>query len=163
MKDSNKISCKLKYSVVVLSLVFSSLCINAQNCRQFHKSRLCMEKNEPGFSLYGQSKSGFFEIDSVFSYEAILYGQKDYIVSVCTERGYEPIHYKIIDKETKDVFYDNIEDDYFESIGFTVDKPQKVIIEVAIKARGLKPDNFTENRACVGVLILWRKVSKLGF
>jgi hypothetical protein len=124
---------------------------------------MCLRESEKGFQLYGQSRSALFEIDSTFIYELTFYGKKDYILSVCTERGYGPVQFKIIEQKTGNVFYDNMEDEYHNSVGFTIDAPQKVRLEVTLLAEEVEPENFSDNRACVGVYIQWRKAEKLGF
>lgn len=160
----NKMSCRFyKFAVSLIFLLIFCGAVYSQGCRNYHKRKECLVQSESGFQYYGQSKSALFELDSTYSYTLILYGRKDYIVNVCTEKGYYPIHFKIIDTETNRVYYDNMDDEYYESVGFTIDAPQEVRIEVTLLAEKIDADNFDVNRTCVGVNILWRKTRKLGF
>ena len=159
----NQITRHIKIILLLAVVLLLQFNIFGQNCRNYHKGRYCICKHGPGFRYFGQSRSGLFEINKPFSYEVMLYGGKDYIFSVCTEFGYEPVHFKIEDIETGEIIYDNMDDDYYSSVGFSIYDPQKVKVEVTIKAEGFTPEDFSDNRACVGVHILWRKTEKLGF
>jgi hypothetical protein len=151
----------LKISILVLLL--SGSYSQAQSCYNFHSYKTCAGKLRSGFKLYGQSESALLEIDSTAVLPVIFYGNKDYVVTVCTERGYYPVHFIIKEVETSNVLYDNMQDNYYESIGFTIDHPQKVTIEVTILADGFEPSDFNQDQACVGVHIQWKRRKKTGF
>ncbi len=153
---------KLLIFANIFLLIFS---LNAfsQTCRGFHHHPNCRIKDSYDFNQYGQARSALLEINKSYTYQAVFYGQKDYKMCVCTESGYYPVHYKLINTETKEVFYDNAEDDYVESVGFTIDKNITMIIEITILAEDIKPEDPIDIRACVGIQILWRKAPKLGF
>jgi hypothetical protein len=150
-------------SFILLFITTISNQVHAQTCQFFHKSKSCSEDLEYGFSYFGQSRSALCEVDTTYSLEVTLYGQKDYVFSVCTESGFGPVVFKLVDKSTGKILYNNLEDELYQSIGFTIDEPQKVIIELSVRSDRKKPEDFSENRACVGVLIMWRKVARLGF
>jgi len=82
---------------------------------------------------------------------------------MCAKEKLFPIHYRIIDADTKEVFYDNEEDDYVEQVGFSNEQTRKIILEVTMLAEKFKPKDMLDSRACVGILILWRKMPKTGF
>lgn len=131
-------------------------------CKNFHESNNCA-KIKKGFNSYGQSASALLEIDSTSVYQVIFYGKKDYILTICTERGFYPVHYRLVEDKSKQIIYDNMEDDYYESIGFTVDKTKTINVEITILGENVKAKNFGENQACVGVHIQWKKAAKIGF
>lgn len=135
----------------------------AQSCYNFHSQRACVSNLEKGFRLYGQSESALLVIDSLSKQPVIFYGNKDYIIHVCTEKGYYPVHFVIKDIESRQVLYDNLEDDYIESVGMTFEEPVKVIFEVTLLAFDVDPGNFGEDDACVGIHIQWRRAVKTGF
>ncbi len=112
--------------------------------------------------MHGLSRSAVLEVGKAASFEIDLYGGKDYIISTCTQRMYYPIHMRILDKEDE-VLYDNMVDDYIESIGFTVDTLQTFRVEVTLLCDDLEPEDFDENRACTGVLVMWRHAPDIGF
>lgn len=157
----------IRYSIIsgliTFVLIFSGLQANAQLCTGFHKTSACAAKPIEGFQLYGQSRSAFLEIKKSFEYKFILYGNKDFIFVLCTEHNYGPIHFRIINEDNKELIYDNITENYIESIGFTNEKTRKVIIEVTLLSEKIKPEDGSDNRACVGFNIRWRKIPKIGF
>ena len=154
---------KILWLILILSGINTYSNVSAQNCKGFHKERICYSRTEKGFNYYGQSRSALFELDSTYTFDAILYGRKDFIINVCAELNVGPIHFKIIDKQTNSVLYDNMDDDYYESVGFTVDSPQEVRFELSVNPLDYSPEDFMDNRVCVGVLILWRKTTRFGF
>lgn len=156
---------KGKYSIVFIVIAFVLIGIQgkAQRCSDFHKTSACLAKPVEGFKLYGQSRSAFLEINKPFEYKFVLYGNKDFILVLCTEYRYSPIHFRLIDEETKEVIYDNSAENYVESIGFTNENTRKVILEVTLLAERIKPEDGSDTRACAGFNIQWRKIPKIGF
>ena len=145
-------------------LLLSSTYAFSQRCHSFHHHNNCWTKDiKKDFKQYGQARSAILEINKRFSYQAIFYGKKDYKVIVCTESGYYPVHYRLTNAETKEILYDNSEDNYVESVGFTTDKNIKLLIEVTILAENIEPEDAKDLRICAGIQILWRKAPKLGF
>ena len=134
-----------------------------QKCVNYYKSHECADFNKKGFYLFGQSRSTVLEIGVKSQFEVVLKGERDYIVTCCTERGYYPVHFVLTTKDGGEVLYDNMTDDYMNSIGFTIENTQTIIISVTLLAEGKQPEDFDENRACVGVAIQFRKTPRIGF
>jgi hypothetical protein len=154
---------KILYLGIIILLFVSVKTMLSQSCYNFHSQKECFGKLEKGFRIYGQSESALLIIDSTSKLPVIFYGNKDYIINVCTERGYYPVHFVLKDYETSQVLYDNMEDDYIESVGLTFEDPTKIVIEVTLLALDVEPTGFGEDDACVGVNIQWRRAIKTGF
>lgn len=134
----------------------------AQSCMGFYKSSNCYRSESKGFKQYGQAKSATIEINKLYKVQAILYGKKDYIFSVCTESGLKPLHFRIVDTSNNDVIYDNADDNYNPTIGFSMEKTTTVVVEAEILIeKGEKDPN--QYRVCLGIQIWWRKIPKIGF
>lgn len=159
----NKIIQSAFIAFIFLLFLFQNKSVNAQYCDRFHETSPCRLANDGSFKPYGQSKSGMLEINTKFEYKLVLYGEKDFKIGVCTETGYGPVHFKIINARSQTVLYDNITDDYIESVGFTNDFTQSVIIEITVLAEEVEPEDAYDTRVCVGINILWRKAPKIGF
>jgi len=153
----------LVFTLFVFIAILPAKHVNAQYCDRFHETSACRLANDGSFKPYGQSKSAMVEIKKTFEYKLVLYGEKDFKIGICTEDGFGPVHFKIINARSKEVLYDNITDDYIESVGFTNDFTQSVIIEIIVLAEDVEPEEAYDTRACVGVNILWRKAPKIGF
>lgn len=159
----NKIIQSAFIAFIFLLFLFQNKSVNAQYCDRFHESSICRQSNDGSFKPYGQSKSGMLEINTTFKYKLVLYGEKDFKIGVCTETGFGPVHFRIINARSETVLFDNITDDYIESVGFTNDYTQSVIIEITVLAEEVEPEDAYDKRVCVGVNILWRKAPKMGF
>ena len=155
------------YKLLILTNVFLLFWFTntySQRCKGFHHHNNCWTKDiKKDFKQYGQARSAILEINQSYTYQAIFYGRKDFKLLICTEFGYYPVHYQLINPENQKVFYDNAEDDYVESVGFTTDKNIKLIIEVTILAKDIEPEDAKDIRICAGIQILWRKTPQLGF
>lgn len=133
-------------------------------CKDFHKSRYCWIPDSYDFKPYFKSKSAQIEINKVYKYEVVLTPKKDYKIGLCTYPGYEPVRFVIIDKETDQIVYDNSNDQFMESVGFSVDElPMTVSIEITVLATDLDPKDMKDVRACVGIQIMYQRVLKDGF
>ncbi|MFP4025115.1 MAG: hypothetical protein ACLFVR_11385 [Thiohalospira sp.] len=150
-------------ALLILFFILPLKKADAQYCDRFHESSACRLANDGSFKPYGQSKSAMLEIKKTFEYKLVLYGEKDYKIGICTEEGFGPVHFKIVNARSKEVLYDNITDDYIESVGFTNDFTQSVIIEIIVLAEEVEPEDAYDTRVCVGVNIIWRKAPEIGF
>lgn len=149
------------YFILVLLLI--SITAQGQRCDGYHKIGDCRIYSTEGFEKYGQARSALLEMKKQASFKAVFYGQRDYKVVLCTDFGYYPIHFVVSNADTKDVLYDNKEDDYIESVGFTIEKTQNLVFDITILAEDIEAKDAIDLRACVGVNIYWRKVPKMGF
>ncbi len=134
-----------------------------QNCVGFYKQGDCEHFQRKDFYLMSHSRSSMFEIGVESEIKAALSGGHDYIFTCCTEKDYYPIHMQIITDEDSQVVYDNMHDDYNNSVSFTLDNDQIISIKVKLLANGVDPEDFQENRTCLGITIQYRKVPKMGF
>ena len=149
------------YFIIIAILI--SVATYGQRCDGYHKTGDCRIYRMDGFEQYGQARSALLEVKKTAVFKAVFYGQRDYKVVLCTDYGYYPIHYVISNADTKEVLYDNKEDDYVESVGFTIDKTQNLIFEITLLAENIKPKDAFDLRVCTGVNIYWRKVPRMGF
>lgn len=154
--------CIIKIIVgTLLSVVFSWNGFT-QSCTGFYKSSNCYRSESKGFKQYGQAKSATVELNKLYKARAILYGKKDFIFSVCTESGLKPLHFRIINMTTKEVIYDNADDNYNPTIGFSMEKTTTVQVEAEILIEKGEKDP-SSYRVCLGIQIWWRKIPKTGF
>ena len=156
----------IKYKILIILIVITSFFSQqafSQLCANYHKSKACAPRDIRGFQPYGQSKSGMLDINKPFEYKMVLYGERDYIFTICTETGYSPVHFKIMNAQSKAILYDNAEDEYLESVGFSNEYTQSVIVEITILAEKIEPEDAYDSRACIGINVYWRKVPKIGF
>ena len=128
-----------KLFILFLIILGLGVAIQSQPCKNYLKKKKCGPLHPSDFRMSGQSKSAMFELKSKSN------------------------HFKITEKQSGDVIYDNMDDNYNESIGFTTENTQVVIIEVELLSKDFEPSDFSKNRACGGLLVLWRKTPKLGF
>lgn len=142
----------------ILIFIFSGN-INGQPCKGFHESKDCFVYIPEGrdFKQYSQAKSAQASIGQKTTYKVVLFGGKDYILGVCAESGYRPIHFRIIDSQTKKIMYDNKDYDYIDSFNFMVQRTQPLDIEVQILEN--KKIQMKKDKMCVGIEILWSTVA----
>jgi len=153
----------IKRTITGLSLILIiSSNISSQPCKGFHESKDCFVYIPEGrdFKQYSQAKSALTSVGQKTTYKVVLFGGKDYILGVCAESGYRPIHFRIIDSQTKKVMYDNKDYDYIDSFNFTVEKTQPLDIEVQILEN--KKITLKKDKMCVGIEILWSTILKSG-
>lgn len=134
-----------------------------QGCNGFNKTKGCTRYNADGFKIYGQSQNALLMVDSTYRCQFVLFGGKQYRISLCTDRGYYPIHFRLIDAKTNEVTYDNETDKYVESAGFAVEKTRQIIVEVTLIPKHQKIEDFMDKTACLGILIQWAKIPTIGF
>ncbi len=152
-----------RFIIIISLILFSASYSQAQSCYGFHLTKGCDVRDTDEYKNFSASRSVMVEAQRTYQYQLTLYGGYDYKVGLCTEKGYYPIHFKIINADDNSVFYDNYEDDYVETVGFTNDNTRNVIIEVTLLASKMEFRDSADLRACLGIAFFWRKVPKLGF
>ena len=115
------------------------------------------------YKYYGQSRSAVLIANQTIQHKAVFYGKKDYKVIFCTESNQYPVHFVVKSVENNKILYDNIIDDYVESVGFTIDYTQTLIFEVTVISTEKALYENMEQRLCLGMQIIWRKMGSLGF
>jgi len=156
----------IRYYILGTFYVLCLFSLNAQSleCNNYHKRSLCYrEAYAEGFNYYGQSASALAEKGVTLTYNAVFYGGKDYIINLCCLPLFEPVHMVIYDADTDELIYDNEEDEYLNRVAFTMEFTRSLLFEITVIGDGLTDGSLDSKRTCVGILILWRKVPKIGF
>ena len=153
----------MKILVFCIFFLETNYPVYAQSCQAFYRNSRCYVKEAKGFKPYGQSKSAAIEVNKLYTFQVVLYGQKDFIFSLCTELGFKPLHFKLTNINTKEVIYDNAQDDYNQYIGFAMEKTTTVNVDVEIIMESEDNKDPKNARVCLGVQIFWRHIPKLGF
>ncbi len=149
-----KLICQISILASLLLLVSTNA--QSQNCEQHHMEGDCRYDLQKGYKVYSQSKSiSITPLDTV-ELNMVFYGQKDYMLSFCTHRKMYPIHFVLIDQQTKQVLYDNEDDKYLESLGVGFDVSKSLTIKVNVLARISSEEEVNENIGCLGLLIQYK-------
>jgi hypothetical protein len=83
--------------------------------------------------------------------------QRQYKINFCTSDYFEPIHVKLINAETDEVFYDNINDDYLAMLTLNIEKTQRLKVFVEILAKEMSEEDKLEYFGCLGMMIQSKK------
>jgi hypothetical protein len=134
-------------------------------CNNYHLSYNCRPSPSEAKDMYlsSQSRSVYLEAQVPYKFQMTLFGKMDYKIIFCAEKKFYPIHYTITEKATGKIFFDNKDDTFVESIGFSTDKTTIVVVECTLLAEKAKFDDIRDNRSCVGIPIMYRKIPKTGF
>ncbi|MDX9770947.1 MAG: hypothetical protein RBT19_11330 [Tenuifilaceae bacterium] len=151
------------FIITITALLFSMA--SYSQCDEYYNRISCRPSPQEAkdMILSSQSKSSYLEARKTYKFQMTLFGNMDYRIIFCTERKFYPIHYVITEKDTGIPLYDNEMDDYVESIGVSIENTTIVIVEVTLLAKDAKFRDFRQNRACLGVPILYRRIPKSGF
>jgi hypothetical protein len=128
----------------------------AQDCDNHHIEGDCRFDLQKGYKIYSQSHSAIMSPLDTLELNAVFYGQKDYILSFCTDKKMYPIHFVLIDHQTNQVLYDNEEDKYLESLGLGFDVTKSLVIKVDVLARESTEEEIKNNLGCLGLLIQYK-------
>jgi len=153
---------KLKRNIQVLAILCLMLPVQllSQDCDRHHIEGDCRFDLQRGYNSYSQSHSTRISPKDTVEMNVIFYGQKDYILSFCTHRKLYPVHFVLIDQQTKEVLYDNQEDEFLESLGLGFDVTRSLTIKVSVLARLSTPQELEEKIGCLGFLIQYKNYPK---
>jgi hypothetical protein len=141
--------------VALLFLIMPGRLI-AQNCESYHLDGDCQYDIRKDYNVYSQSHSSSISPLDTVEFNVVFYGQKDYILSFCTHKNLYPVHFVLVDEQTKEVLYDNQDDDYIESLGLGFDVARPMIIRVDVIAKLSTEEQIKEKVGCIGLLIQYK-------
>lgn len=144
------------YLLLAAGILLLPLHLQGQTCDTHHLDGDCKYDLQKGFKLYSQSHSVSMSPLDTVELNVVFYGQKDYVLSFCTHRKMYPIHFVLIDQQTKQVLYDNEEDKYLESLGLGFDVTKSLLIRVDVLSRESTEEEIRENIGCLGLLIQYK-------
>jgi len=152
-------------SLTIVLLLISANYVYSQRCKDYHLGANCRPKiNEAiGFIPSSQSRSAVLEAHKLYTFNMSLFRNTDYRIIFCCDRNFYPIHFTIFNDESGEVIYDNKNDDYVESIGFSTDNPMNVTVHITLLAEKKEFKDIGQNRTCLGMLVLYKKIPKIGF
>ena len=133
----------------ILIIIPVSLCIG-QICYKFHENCIFADWE---FYYSRQSASALFEPNQTSSLQFFAHGKEKYYISVCGDKKFKDIKFRILDEgNSKTVIYDNSLDYYNSSVTFINEESRNLIVEVtAPDVKGKKEDET--GNYCIGVLI----------
>ena len=139
---------------------------NSQHCIVFHEKRCALE--EP-FEYDAQSKSALFSPGHSSELSMVAYRGKDYRISFCLDKNLgEQVEFQVLDSKSREVLYDNRDDDMSQEFKFTANSTQRIILKVTVP--GEKEEQTKGSRKvslskmwCLGVLVERMNTPKLGF
>ena len=149
-------------NILLLALAISLFPLSsfAQDCVDYHEVGDCMLDRQKGFKTYSQSKSVRISPLDTVELNIVFYGQKDYILSFCTHKKLYPVHFVLMDTETRQVLYDNAEDKFIESLGLGFDITRSLVLKIAVLSRGSSEEEIKDVIGCVGLLIQYKNYEK---
>ena len=157
-------------SIVLCSLLSLPIIGQAQSCRGFHAKK-CAPDPKSGMVYDPQSKSALFAPGYSSDLHIVAYKGNDYRVSFCLDKHLgEQVLFQIIDDKTKDVLYDNADDNYSQEFKFSSINTQKLVLKITIPdgsggstGGGKIRKVGTEDLHCLGVLVEKMGTPNLGF
>lgn len=118
--------------LIIAVLAITSLDAFSQNCLQFER-KACKRSDMDEFKFNSQSKSGLFGSSDKSELNIVVYAGQDYRISFCAGKILgETVAFVIKDAKTKEVLYDNAQEDFIQQFEFSCEATRRLIIEVGI-------------------------------
>ena len=151
-----------KYKIILfLILLFTSYsysedCTETSNSYKTSNCNKCYRKN---YKVYQQPRNVNVGINDTLMFNVVFKGGRDYIISFCADDIYYPLNIKIIQPETGEELYDNVVDNYCESIGVGFYNTQNLIIKLSFIAEKFgKKKIKSKEQVCTGFILQWKKI-----
>jgi hypothetical protein len=152
----NLVMKKIRFSILLSIWLLSVQLAWSQDCATYHEVGDCIMDRNKAYKIYSQSRSAVISATDTVEFSVVFYGQKDYICSFCTHQKFYPVHFRLIDPDTKEVLYDNKDDNYIESLGVGFDVTKTLIIQVSVLARKATPEEMKDYLSCIGLLMQYK-------
>jgi len=146
--------------ILIILFTLSGLKVYSQNCNKFHLYGTCMQYPGTLYKMDGQSRSNVIALGDKLIYNVIFYGERNYKLIFCTAKQFIPVHFVLYDSETREMIYDNKNDEYSETIELSIENTRRVKIEISILLQSSKDKYVEEFFGCVGFLLHWKPINK---
>ena len=146
--------------IIILGIILSTSNAIGQSCNKFHLYGTCMQYPGAGFKVDGQSRSNVIGVGDKLVYNVIFYGERDYKLIFCATELFNPVHYVLMDAETRDLIYDSKSDDYSETIELSIETTRRIMIEVSVLALNTDTQVTDDYFGCVGYLMNYEQKKK---
>ncbi len=144
--------------IFIMFLGFQNVTAQKDNCRKFHLYGPCTQYAGPNFEYDGQSRSNVIGFGDKLIYNMIFYGERKYKIFFCTSDEFYPVHFKLIDPVSRELLYDNKDDDYPNDVTLNIEKTQRIMIEFSVLATDASPEVKMNYLGCSGVLMNWKEL-----
>ena len=149
-----------KYYIIGL-LLLSTTALLAQDCVDYYRVVGFNMDRQKGYKIYSQSKSATISVKDTIEFNIVFYGLKDYVFSFCTRKDFYPIHFRLIDSNTRDILYDNANDKYIESLEVGFDTTKSLAIQINVLANNLNTVEQQNDVGCIGLMIQYANYPKI--
>lgn len=157
-------------SLMLIALIAISGQLKAQTndyqgrkCYQYDKDS-CSRSSNIYYRYHNESRSALFLKGQTSRTPFEIYNGRDYRISLCWDPSLgNQIEFKILDRESEAVLYDNSTDEFSSEFEFTVAQSREIVIEVTVPgssggdiAQGDSDIVFVrkdKEMGCVGVLV----------
>ncbi len=161
---------KIKIQVSLLVLILLPLLgfsqtndYKVRKCFGYHRDS-CPKSKNIYYKVHEESRSALFVKGQTSRTQFTIYNGRDYRISLCWDPVLgSNIQYKIIDKDTDAVLYDNSTDNYASEFEFTVTQSRDIYIEISVLGESLLSQAANNDdiiivrkdkeMGCVGVLM----------
>ncbi len=154
---------------VTLFLLFASAfsfgMAQSSICGSFHKKYCKFDSKDGDFQYNAQSRSGLFNQGSTSRIRCVVYKGMEYRIAVCCDNAVgSTVNFKIFDAKTKELLFDNSQEDNLQSFEFESASSRVLDIEVAVpEGEGMEAKGKPVDAACVGLLIEHKISPRKGF
>jgi hypothetical protein len=150
-----------KFLLVIISLILISgitdLSAQEADCRKFHLYGPCTQFAGPGFKFDGQSRSNIIGVGDRLMYNVVFYGERQYKIFFCTSDEFNPVHFKLIDPVSRELLYDNQDEDYTTELTLNIENTQRIMIELSVLAKDASNEFKMNYFGCIGMLVQYKK------
>ena len=147
-----------KYKILFFIICMVSVNSFGQNCTDFQELDNCKKGLIYNYATYLNDEKAEIGIHDTLTYNIAFIGNRDYIISFCTNQIYYPINIRLLQPGTGIEIFNNASDDYNESIVISLIKTQNMILVVNLLAKKIDKYKLNSNeKACVGLDMQWKK------
>jgi hypothetical protein len=146
--------------IISLLVAAASFDMSGQSCNKFHLYGTCMQYPGAGFKIDGQSRSNVIGVGDKLVYNVIFYGERDYKLIFCATELFNPVHYVLLDAETRELIYDSKKDDYSETVELSIETTRRIMIEVSVLALNTDTQVTDDYFGCIGYLMNYKQKKK---
>jgi hypothetical protein len=142
--------------ILILLYILNPVQIFSQQCTGYYDHGDCIMDRDRSYKIYSQSKSVLVTIHDTVELNIVFYGQKDYILSFCTDELLYPVHFWFTDHSTGEVLYDNAQDNFIGSLGLGFETTKSIKILMNVLGKTAVNKDLNEYTRCVGLLIQYK-------
>ncbi len=149
-----------RVSLLFFTLLILSKITAGQSCEKIMAKSSSFNAGKE-YRPYSIFRAAFVNLNAPIVCYAYFLPEKNYLIYVRSNSKHKPLKFRLVEKNTNNVLFDNSAENYVQETSFSVsDNPINIAIEITILSKDIMSDTSEREEDCAAFWIFMKKKSE---